>query len=515
LAQASFRSRVGAMAFLSCCHTPETTTLHDETVFDVSEAIESFGFGRFQVELLILAGSIWIADAMEMMLLSFLTPAVTCEWDLSDESKALLTTVVFCGMLIGAPFWGWFADRNGRRLGYFCSVLITAIAGLVSAISVSYSMLLVCRCIVGFGISGSHIAVTLFTEFMPNSWRAFGVILFGGFWSVGSIFEALLAWQVMPNTDPQLGWKLLLAISAIPLFVLMLFYPCLPESPRWDLANGNIDRAAATLQRAADRNGRELPPGKLNEAQSHHAKSTSFLSLCAPALRRTTVLLIPLWVAAALNYYGIVLLTTELFAEEKSGDRCGGKAITSSSESKSDAGCAALTDDDYRDTLLDTTAELPGLLVSIVLINWVGRKGYMGGSLIVFVAMFGLLVKCWDRSIENVILYVARASISSMFQVLYLYTPEVFPTVVRSKGLGLCAMMARIGGMTTPFIAETLMPISSYLALGSYAGMALIGAVAACCLTETTGKSMSDTIEELSTSTGYHGIGEDGASNGA
>lgn len=41
------------------------------------------GFGWFQLLLLLYTGLAWAADAMEMMLLSFLGPAVRCDWGLS------------------------------------------------------------------------------------------------------------------------------------------------------------------------------------------------------------------------------------------------------------------------------------------------------------------------------------------------------------------------------------------------------------------------------------------------
>ena len=53
------------------------------------------GFGRFQVVLLLYCGCAWAADAMEMMLLSFLGPAVRCEWGLTPSQEGLITSVVF------------------------------------------------------------------------------------------------------------------------------------------------------------------------------------------------------------------------------------------------------------------------------------------------------------------------------------------------------------------------------------------------------------------------------------
>jgi MFS family permease len=59
-------------------------------------------------------------------------------------------------MLLGAPFWGMFSDKMGRKLGFFCAVVITAIFGLASGFSPSLGYLLVFRAIVGFGLAGTN-----------------------------------------------------------------------------------------------------------------------------------------------------------------------------------------------------------------------------------------------------------------------------------------------------------------------------------------------------------------------
>eukprot|EP01083_Nonionella_stella_P069777 186214_1 len=53
---------------------------HDTNYFTVDEAISHIGTGKFQWRLLFLTGAIWSADAMEMMLLSFVMPILQAEW---------------------------------------------------------------------------------------------------------------------------------------------------------------------------------------------------------------------------------------------------------------------------------------------------------------------------------------------------------------------------------------------------------------------------------------------------
>ena len=83
--------------------------------FTVDEALVEMGFGKFQLYVLAYAGMGMVAEAMEMMLLSFVGPAVQSLWNLSSREESSITSVVFAGMLIGAYSWGIVADKHGRR----------------------------------------------------------------------------------------------------------------------------------------------------------------------------------------------------------------------------------------------------------------------------------------------------------------------------------------------------------------------------------------------------------------
>ncbi|CAI9261935.1 unnamed protein product [Lactuca saligna] len=94
--------------------------------YTVDDALASVGFGKFQMLVLAYAGMGWISEAMEMMLLSFVGPALQSAWNLSSHEQSMITSVVFAGMLVGAYSWGVVADKHGRRKGflycngYFC-----------------------------------------------------------------------------------------------------------------------------------------------------------------------------------------------------------------------------------------------------------------------------------------------------------------------------------------------------------------------------------------------------------
>jgi len=89
---------------------------------------------------------------------------------------------------------------------------------------------------------------------------------------------------------------------------------------------------------------------------------------------------------------------------------------------------------------------------------------------------------------------------SGAFQVVYIYTPEVYPTLLRSSGLGMGSSMARVGGMLTPFVAVVLSRQSLtgiQAALSIYGGSSIVAAVCSFFLPiETMGRPLQDSLEE-------------------
>lgn len=86
----------------------------DDT-YTVTQAVNALGFGWFQVKLSLCVGLCWMADSMEMTILSVLGPALHCDWGISRYQQALVTTVVFLGMMLSSTFWGHLSDRYGRK----------------------------------------------------------------------------------------------------------------------------------------------------------------------------------------------------------------------------------------------------------------------------------------------------------------------------------------------------------------------------------------------------------------
>ncbi|XP_053938239.1 synaptic vesicle 2-related protein isoform X3 [Cuculus canorus] len=413
----------------------------DDT-FMVEDAVEAIGFGKFQWKLSVVTGLAWMADAMEMMILSILAPQLHCEWRLPSWQVALLTSVVFVGMMSSSTLWGNISDQYGRKTGLKISVLWTLYYGILSGFAPVYSWILVLRGLVGFGIGGVPQSVTLYAEFLPMKARAKCILL--------------------------IEW--------------------LPESARYDVLSGNQEKAIATLKRIATENGAPMPLGKL--IISRQEDRGKMRDLFTPHFRWTTLLLWFIWFSNAFSYYGLVLLTTEFF---QAGDVCSISSRRQEVKAKCSLTCEYLTEEDYTDLLWTTLSEFPGVLVTLWIIDRIGRKKTMALSFLVFSFCSLLLFLCVGRNVLTVLLFIARAFISGGFQAAYVYTPEVYPTATRALGLGTCSGMARVGALITPFIAQVMLESSVYLTLVVYSGCCLLAAVASCFLPiETKGRGLQE-----------------------
>ncbi|XP_078684301.1 synaptic vesicle 2-related protein-like [Branchiostoma floridae x Branchiostoma belcheri] len=471
---------------------PLTATGHRKgkktDTFTVEDAVEKLGFGRFQIKLYLLCGVGHVAIAMAVMIITVLSSELNCEWRLSSWQQASLSTAVFIGMMIGSFLWGKFCDKYGRRTGAIAASVWLFFYGVLSAFSPTFNWLLVLRMFVGFGTAAFPVLVTLCVEFLPRRQRGQCVLFLMMFWAAGSCLEVGLAVAVLPT----LGWRWLLVFTALPSLIVAICCKWIPESVRYHVASGQLEKARETLQRIARENKSSLPPGKL-VALVITEKRGQFRDLFTREFRLTTVLLWFIWTAIMMCYYGIALMTTELY---QAGENfC--EASRDQSQVSCYAACKKLSGDAYQNIFITTLAELPGTLLVMLIMTCLPRKPTMAVAFAGFSIFTFLLLTCAGRTWLTVFIFVARAFISGGSQLPYVYTPEVYPTTTRALGTGTCSAVARVGVILTPFVAQVMLKYSVHLTVSVYGSICLLAAGASLLLPiETKGRSMQETGQE-------------------
>jgi MFS transporter, putative metabolite:H+ symporter len=438
-------------------------------VLTVQDAINQVGFGRFQRRLLLVCGVTWAADAAEVLLLAFALPAISAEFGLSRAAGGLLVTSTFLGMLVGAWFWGLVADRVGRRAGFQLTVLVFAIFGTLSALAPNVGTLMLLRVLTGFGLGGAlPLDFALYAEYLPSRNRGRNLVLLESFWALGTVAAAGLALLLVPSV----GWRPLLASSALAAALVFWIRRQVPESPRYLAASGHAAEARQVLARVAEANRQPLPAGELQAAA--RGPAVGMATLWSRPFRAITTVLWVAWFAISLGYYGVFSWLPTVLV---------------------DRGFSFLRT--YQYAFLLALAQVPGYLSAAWLVERWGRRATLAAYLTAS-ALFTWLFAVADTTAGLVL----AGSLMSFFTLgawgaLYAYTPEVYPTQVRATGMGTASGMTRVAGALAPLVGGLLLPVSLAAALTVYAGAFLVGGLAVLAVrTETRGQPLADTVDE-------------------
>src|SRR5215207_3435220 len=435
----------------------------------VQEAVDQIGFGRFQKRLLGVCGVTWAADGAEVLLLGLALPSIIGEFGITTAQGGLIASATFAGMLVGAWFWGTISDYIGRRLGFQLTVMIFALFGLLSAFAPSWEWLLILRFVTGFGLGGAlPLDFSLYAEFLPTENRGRRLVLLESFWAVGTIIAAGLAWLIVPS----FGWRPLLATSAVAAVLVLWIRRTIPESPRYLAISGKSDEAREILADIARTNGRPEPEQDLVADERQEGSPVG--KLWKPGLRQSTLMLWIAWFCISLAYYGIFTWLPQAFVQQ---------------------GFSNLQT--YQNTFLLALAQLPGFFSAAYLIEKIGRRNTLGLYLIasgVFTFIFAVVTGFGGL--------LASAMLMSFFSLgawgsLYAWTPELYPTEVRTTGMGWASGMARVAGIITPTLGGILFGIALVSALSTWAAAFVVGGLAVFLLgVETKRQALSDTVSD-------------------
>lgn len=424
--------------------------------WQLNDAVEKIGNGRFQMWILLLAGMGQLTDGIQQLSVGFLLHHLGKVFNLTNHGKAMIGTVSGIGMLIGSITWGRLSDSQGRRFSFIGTMLMSGIFGILSAFPPSYGAFLVFRCLLSMGVGGNvPLGFTVFCEVSAKDKRGAYLTMLEAFWSLGAVLSCALAWFMLTTAGSD--WYIV-ACSAPGIFLAIAAYFYMPESPRFLLVCGDVEGAQNNMDKIALANGKNKYVGwKLTDKKMDvmNAPSSSFCSslfeLFTPQYIWKTLPLFAIYFALAFGC-GVFVWMPVLLEEKR-------LEVMSM----------------YRSMVIMALSQIPGVLVSAYLVEVIGRK-FAIGSFFFFGAVSMVIFAVSSREslvvITSVFMEFFLAGVNGS---LSAYTVEVFPTSMRSTAMGACSALSRLSSVANPTIWATLLNIGVDAAIYAGALSLLIG----------------------------------------
>ena len=196
-------------------------------------------------------------EFFDYFLIGFVLAFVIGPWKLTFGQSATVLLSSGVGAIIGAYLWGWLADRIGRRKVFIGTVLNFSIATglLYFTPDNGWIYLTVMRFFVGVGVGGLYcVDLPLVQEFMPSSKRGWVGGLVTCVIPLGVGLGAVLGAFMGPTE-----WRLLFAIGLLPSLLVLLVRVWVPESPWWLMRQGRYEEARTSVAWALQVDPATLP----------------------------------------------------------------------------------------------------------------------------------------------------------------------------------------------------------------------------------------------------------------
>jgi MFS family permease len=416
----------------------------------------------------LLAASLgWMLDAFDAMLYALVLAYVMRDLGMSKATSGLLYTLTLLASGIGGIFFGFLADRIGRKRALMLSILTYSLCSFASGLSTSVMMLAVFRFILGLGMGGEwNTGAALVAETWPDDLRAKALAVVQSSWAIGYALAALVAAVVLRYGS----WRMVFFVGILPALVTLWIQSRVPESPMWLAQQRQTQR-----DQVSQKLGHEFGQGFSSQRSERIKESDSFWMIFrAPYAKNTFVLLL-------LNFFGLFAwwglftwIPPYLSLPAAQGGRGFGIMGTAS---------------------LLIVLNLFGMFPGYISFGWVADHLGRRRSFILYLFVAALLVPLYATARSPTMLLIAGTVIAffgtGFFSGSGIIGSEMFPTRVRARALGFTYNGARTLSSVAPYVIGRIggsygLGWAFYLCGGAF----LMASLIATQLPETKGRKM-------------------------
>jgi benzoate transport len=370
-------------------------------------------------------------DGFDVMAVAFTGPSVTEEFGLSGSQFGLLVSVGLIGMALGSMLLAPFADLIGRRPLILISLVLGTIGMFGAAMAPSVLVMGLFRLVTGIGVGGILASTNVIaSEFSNTKNRGLAIGIYTAGYGIGATLASLVA-----KTTVGGDWRIVFYAGGFgTLLALIVIAVLLPESIAFleqRRPRGALERINAILARMGMNaiSSSDLDQASAARKDAGQAGSGWLKQLLAP-----TILLWIIFITIMFGFYFVNSWTPTLLAEEGLSKSA---AVT--------AGMAISIGGTVGSVLYGLAARLRPPRVVLI-----GFSLLSAAMMVVFILSTSILWLGFGIGV------IVGALINGCIAGAYTVGPPLYPSNVRSVGMGWALGMGRIGAILSPTIAGLL-----------------------------------------------------------
>jgi putative MFS transporter len=395
---------------------------------DVEEVLRDGGFSPFHRKAVLVTGAAWTFVAMEILLVGFVQATFAAEWNLNGTWQGLINSSALAGSLFGSLVLGRLADRIGRRTIFQYAILWYAVFTALTAVAWGPWSVMTLRFLAGIGLGGMLVVdPSMLAEYLPPQRRGRMLVFLDLWWPVGLLLATGLSWVFIGHSiGGENSWRWLFLAASFPAFMAFVVRRTLPESPFYLARTGRTDEAAEVLREITGH------PVSAAELEAPEQERSSIRELFTRSLARADALMIGVWVALNISYYGLFLWLPFVL----NGDK--------------------FSIDIYLLLALSALSQFPGYAAAIWLVERIGRKPTLAAFLLLGGVSGYAFAAADSASVYVISLFFVGFFNLGAWGAVYPYTSELFPTRVRASAFGMLEGVGKAAAIAGPYIFGNL-----------------------------------------------------------
>lgn len=192
------------------------------------------------LKIMIISGLGFFTDAYDLFVIGvvmlILSGNEATSFHLTGSQIGAIGSSSLASAILGQLLFGRIADIYGRKKVYGVELGILIIGAVLSSISWNYESLLASRLLLGIGIGGDYpVSATIMSEYSNTKDRGKLVGLVFSMQGIGAITAVVAAYALTSSVAPEIAWRLLLGIGALPPLCVVFLRRKIPETPRYSL----------------------------------------------------------------------------------------------------------------------------------------------------------------------------------------------------------------------------------------------------------------------------------------